>query len=78
MGHLVHIIEIHLRLPSTRYVDGTPMSDVTQVNIWYIHPPHHGYLKVTVMVKNGWLASLSFHDNQRPHSSNKAISDFDL
>ena len=26
----------------TRYVDGTPTSEVTPVTIWYIHPPHHG------------------------------------
>ena len=28
----------------TRYVDGTSLSEVTPVNIRYIHPPHHGYL----------------------------------
>ena len=27
----------------TRYVDGTPTSEVTPVTIRYIHPPHHGY-----------------------------------
>ena len=27
----------------TRYVDGTPMSEVTPVTIWYICPPHHGH-----------------------------------
>ena len=27
----------------TRYVDGTPTSEVTPVTIWCIHPPHHGY-----------------------------------
>ena len=34
------IIDLH---NSTRYVDGTPTSEVTPVTIWYIHPPHHGY-----------------------------------
>ena len=28
---------------STRYVNGTPTSEVTPVTIWYIRPPHHGY-----------------------------------
>ena len=27
----------------TRYVDGTPTSEVTPFTIWYIHPPHQGY-----------------------------------
>ena len=27
----------------TRYVDGTPTSEVTPVTIRYIHPPHHGH-----------------------------------
>ena len=27
----------------TRYVDGTPTSEVTPVTIWYIRPPHHGH-----------------------------------
>ena len=65
---------------STRYVDGTPTSEVTPVTIRYIHPPHHGYPWVTVMVMNDRLTALSFRVNQRPHhhSSNKAISNFDL
>ena len=29
--------------PPTRYVDGTPTSEVTPVTIRYIHPPHQGY-----------------------------------
>ena len=33
----------------TRYVDGTPTSEVTPVTIQYIHPPHHGNYKVKVM-----------------------------
>ena len=28
---------------TTRYVDGTPMSEVTPVTIRYICPPHHGH-----------------------------------
>ena len=31
---------------STRYVDGMPTSEVTPVTIWYIHPPHHGYIRL--------------------------------
>ena len=27
----------------TRYVDGTPTSEITLVTIRYIHPPHHGH-----------------------------------
>ena len=27
----------------TRYVDGTPTSEITPVTIWYIRPPHHGH-----------------------------------
>ena len=30
-------------LYETRYVDGTPTSEVTPVTIRYIHPPHHGH-----------------------------------
>ena len=44
----------------------------------YSTSTHHGYPEVMVMVMNDRLASLSFHVNQVPHSSNKAISNFDL
>ena len=40
------------RSSKTKYVDGTPTSEVTPVTIRYIHPPHHGHPKVTVMVMN--------------------------
>ena len=33
---------------------------------------------VNIMVMNGWLTSFSFHVNRPFHSSDKAISDFDL
>ena len=62
----------------TRYFDGTLRSEVTPVTIWYIHPPHQGYSHVTVMVMNDRLTSLLFHLNQPTHSSNNAISKFDL
>ena len=64
----------------TRYVDGTPTSEVTPVTIRYIHPTHHGYPKVTIMVMNDRLTSLSFHVNRRlrPYSSNQAISNIDF
>ena len=45
----------------TRYVDGMPTSEITPLTIWYIHPPHHGW----VMVMNDRLTSLSFHGNQQ-------------
>ena len=32
-----------MNIITTRYVDGTPMSEVTPVTIWYIRPPHHGH-----------------------------------
>ena len=50
----------------TRYVDGKPTSEITPVTIQYIHPPHHGYPQVMVMVMNDGLMSLSFHVNQSP------------
>ena len=81
LGLLLHVYDSRQeRRGWTRYVDGTSTSEVTPVTIRYIHPPHHGYPKVTVMVMNDRLTALSFHVNQRlhPHSSNKAISNFDL
>ena len=33
---------------------------------------------VNIMVLNGWITSFSFHVNQPPHSSDKAISGSDL
>ena len=62
----------------TRYVDGTPTSEVTPVTVRYIHPPHHGYPKFIVKAMNDQLTSLSFHVNQLSHSWNKDISKFDL
>ena len=62
----------------TRYVDGTPTSEVTPVTIWYIHPPHHGHTKVSIMVMNRWLTFPSFHVNQASHSWDNAISNSDL
>ena len=32
-----------LQICGTRYVDGTPTSEVTPVTIRYIRPPHHGH-----------------------------------
>ena len=71
--------ENYLRTPETRYVNGTPTSEVTPspVTIRYIRPPHHGTL-VNIMVMNGWLPSFSFHVNRPSHSWDKAISDSDL
>ena len=61
-----------------RYVDGTPTSEVTPDTIRYIHPPHHGYPKIRVLVMNDRLTSLSFHINQPSHSWNTAFSNFAL
>ena len=62
----------------TRYVDGTPTSEVTPATIRYIHRPTTvSYPKVTVTVTNDWLTSVSFHVNHS-QSWNKAISTFDL
>ena len=52
----------------TRYVEGTPMPKVTPVPMWYIHTPHHGHMKVHLLVMNG-LASLPFHVYWPSHSS---------
>ena len=38
-----HWLGTSLESASTRYVDGTPTSEVTSVTIRYIHPPHHGH-----------------------------------
>ena len=64
-------------IDKTRYVDGTPTSEVTPVTIRYIRPPHHGHTS-QYMALNGWLRSFSFHVNRPPHSWDKAISDSDL
>ena len=45
------------------HVDGTPMSEITLVTIPCIYPPHHGQRKVSAMVRNGCLTSLSYHVN---------------
>ena len=61
----------------TRYVDGTPTSEVIPVTIRYIRPPTM-VTQVNIMVMNGWLTSFSFHVNRQSHSWDKAISDSDL
>ena len=65
------------KINKTRYVDGTPTSEVTPVTILYIRPPTMVTL-VNIMVINGWFPSFSFHVNQPSHSWDKAISDSDL
>ena len=40
---------------STRWVDGTPTTEVTPVTIWYIHSPDLGHQMVMVMVMNDLL-----------------------
>ena len=39
---------------SIKYFDGTPMSQVTPVTIWHMHPHYHSHTKVNIMVMNGW------------------------
>ena len=58
----------------TRCVDGTPPTEVTLSPIWYIHPPNHGYTKITVMVVNDQLKPHLFHVNRPYHSWDKALS----
>ena len=58
----------------TRYVDGTPTSEVTRSLCSTSANPTMVTL-VNVMVMNGRLTSFSFHVNQPPHSWYKAISD---
>ena len=62
----------------TRYVDGTPTSEVTPVTIRYIRPPHHGH--TSQYHGHEWMThtSLSFHVNRPSNSWDKAISDSDL
>ena len=63
---------------ATRYVDGTPTSEVTRsLSGLHIHT-HHGHTKVNIMFMNGRLTSLSFHVNRPSHSWDKAISNADL
>ena len=40
--HIFTLLPRHL-LMTTRYVDGTPMSEVTPVTIRYIRPSQHGH-----------------------------------
>ena len=71
------VASLHYKWNVTRYVDGTPTSEVTPVTIRYIRPPLM-VTHVNIMVMNGWLASFSFIVNRLPHSWDKAISDSDL
>ena len=61
----------------TRYVDGTPTSEVTQsLSGTSAHPTM--VTQVNIMVMNGWLTYFSFHVNRPYHSWDNAISDVDL
>ena len=42
-GICLKLVNFKLISMVTRYVDGTPTSEVTPVTKRYIHPPHHGY-----------------------------------
>ena len=60
----------------TRYVYGTPTSEVTRVTIRYIRPPHHG--QTGQYRGNEWMTHILFDVNRPSHSWDKPISDFDL
>ena len=38
-----HCASVHCIIQETRYVNGTPTSEVTPFTIRYIRPPHHGH-----------------------------------
>ena len=68
-----------LYLVQTRYVDGTPTSEVTpggSLSGTSAHPTM--VTQVNIMVMNVWLTSFSFIVSRLPHSWDKAISDSDL
>ena len=74
-----HPIRQNMTMHKTRYVDGTPTSEVTPVTTVSGTSTHPTMVTlVNIMVLNGWLTSYSFHVNQPPHSWDKAISDSDL
>ena len=61
----------------TRYVAGTPTSEVTLVTNRYIHPSHHGH--TSQYHGHEWMTHIiSFHVNRPSHSWDKAISDSEL
>ena len=63
----------------TRYVNGTPTSEVTPVTIRYTWSACPTMVtQVNIMVMNGWITSFLFIVNRAPHSWDKAISDSDL
>ena len=62
---------------STRYVDSTPMSEVTPATIQSIHPPHHLTLKLQgqgqgqdhiISPVSNWFAFFLCHINQIRYS----------
>ena len=55
-----------------------PTSEVTLFTTRYIHPPHYGCTKVSMVVMNGQFTSLSFHVNRPSHSWDEAISNCHL
>ena len=62
---------------TTRYVDGTPTSEVTPVTIRYICPSHHGH--TNQYHGHEWTTHILFVLHQSAlHAWYKAISDSDL
>ena len=53
---------------STRWVDGTPTTEVTPVTSWKIHTPDLSHQMVTVMVMNDLLPHLLCNVNRPSHS----------
>ena len=52
----------------TRWVDGTPTTEVTPVTIWYIHTPDLGHQMVMIMVMNDLLPPPLCNVNRPSHS----------
>ena len=60
-------------LVSTRWVNGTPTSEVTSVTIWQILTSDLGHQMVTVMIMNDLLPPPLFNVNRPSHSEITAI-----
>ena len=77
IAFIKNLIWSRINKKKTRYVDGTPTSEVTRsLSGTSAHPTM--VTQVNSMVMNGWLTSFSFIANRPPHSWDKAISDSDL
>ena len=57
-----------LKCEITRWVDGTPTTEVTPVTTWQIHTPDLGHQMVMIMVMNDLLPPPLCNVNQPSHS----------